>query len=79
MEIAFLYAHQEMELQEAAELSENICADFFAKLPEVQQKLLKDVQAGFDGDPAAKSKEEIISSYPGVFRYLCLSSGAYLI
>ena len=64
---AFLYAHQEMELQEAAELSENICADFFAKLPEVQQKLLKDVQAGFDGDPAAKSKEEIISSYPGVF------------
>ena len=27
--------------------------------------LLKDVQAGFDGDPAAKSKEEIIFSYPG--------------
>ena len=29
--------------------------------------LLKDVQAGFDGDPAAKSRQEIISSYPGVF------------
>ena len=28
---------------------------------------MKDVQAGFDGDPAAKSKEEIISSYPGLF------------
>ena len=27
--------------------------------------LLKDVQAGFDGDPAAKSKEELIFSYPG--------------
>ena len=26
-----------------------------------------DVQAGFDGDPAAKSKEEIIFSYPGLF------------
>ena len=25
------------------------------------------MQAGFDGDPAAKSKEEIIFSYPGVF------------
>ena len=31
------------------------------------QRLPKDVQAGFDGDPAAKSKEEIISSYPGLF------------
>ena len=29
--------------------------------------LLKDVQAGFDGDPAAKSKEEIIFCYPGFF------------
>ena len=31
----------------------------------MQEMLLKDVQAGFDGDPAAKSKEEIIFSYPG--------------
>ncbi len=38
---------------------------FFEQLPEVQEMLLKDVQAGFDGDPAAKSKEEIIFSYPG--------------
>ena len=29
--------------------------------------LLKDVQAAFDGDPAAQSKEEIIFSYPGFF------------
>ena len=29
--------------------------------------LLMDVQAGFDGDPAAKSKEDIIFSYPGLF------------
>ena len=47
--------------------AEAICDDFFEKLPEVQKKLLKDVQAGFDGDPAAKSKEEIIFSYPGLF------------
>ena len=29
--------------------------------------LLTDVQAAFDGDPAAQSKEEIIFSYPGFF------------
>lgn len=29
--------------------------------------LLKDVQAGFDGDPAAKSREDVVISYPGLF------------
>ena len=67
IEIALLYANQEMEQQEASEQADRICGGFFEKLPEVQERLLKDVQAGFDGDPAAKSKEEIISSYPGVF------------
>lgn len=67
IEIALLYANQEMEQQEASEQADRICGGFFEKLPEVQERLLKDVQAGFDGDPAAKCKEEIISSYPGVF------------
>lgn len=43
---------------------------FFAKLPKIQQMLLLDVQAGFDGDPAAKSREEIIFSYPGFLAIL---------
>lgn len=47
--------------------SERISEEFFKGLPDIQQMLLKDIQAGFDGDPAAKSKEEIIYSYPGVF------------
>ncbi len=67
VEIAFFYADQNMEKKEAEEKSENICSNFFRQLPEVQKRLLKDVQAGFDGDPAAKSREEIISSYPGLF------------
>lgn len=44
-----------------------ICSRFFQKLPTIQSLLLKDVQAGFDGDPAAMSKEEIIFTYPGFF------------
>ncbi len=47
--------------------SVRICDQFMEKLPLVQEMLLKDLQAGFDGDPAAKSKEEIIYSYPGLF------------
>lgn len=50
--------------------AENICNDFFEAVPEIQKKLLMDVEAGFDGDPAAKSREEIICSYPGFFAIL---------
>ena len=69
IEIALLYANPELEQDGAQEEADRICAGFFEQLPDVQQRLLKDVQAGFDGDPAAKSKEEIISSYP-----VCLQS-----
>ena len=65
IEIALLYHGEEPE--EAATHADRTTCGFFEQLPEVQEMLLKDVQAGFDGDPAAKSKEEIISSYPGVF------------
>ena len=37
---------------------------FLGKLPEVREVLTTDVDAAFDGDPAAKSKEEVIVSYP---------------
>ena len=47
------------------EKAKEICDRYFAKLPDVQRTLLKDVEAGYNGDPAAKSMEEIICSYPG--------------
>ena len=53
--------------EEVAKRVDEICAHFFGKLPEIQRVLLTDVQAAFDGDPAAQSKEEIIFSYPGFF------------
>lgn len=45
----------------------DICTAFFDELPNVQRKLLTDVQAIFDGDPAAQSKEDVIFSYPGLY------------
>lgn len=53
--------------KEIEDKSEEITVRFIEKLPYIQNMLLMDVQAGFDGDPAAKSKEEIIFSYPGLF------------
>lgn len=52
---------------ELNERVEEIVDAFLKKLPSIQRVLLTDVQAAFDGDPAAQSKEEIIFSYPGFF------------
>ena len=65
IEIAILYQGEEKE--KAQLRAEEITGRFVKRLPEIQKMLLKDVQAGFDGDPAAKSKEEIIFSYPGCY------------
>lgn len=65
IEIALLYHGEDPEEAEAH--ADRTACGFFEQLPEVQRLLLTDVQAGFDGDPAAKSKEEIIFSYPGLF------------
>lgn len=40
---------------------------FFEVLPDVYYKLQKDVEAMYEGDPAAHSKEEIIRAYPGFY------------
>ena len=40
--------------------------EFLQKLPEIRGKTLLDVRAAMDGDPAARSREEVILSYPGL-------------
>ena len=49
------------------EQTADICTKFFDALPEIQRTLLTDVQALYDGDPAAGSKEEVIFTYPGLY------------
>jgi serine O-acetyltransferase len=39
---------------------------FLSRLPELQQTLASDVAAAFNGDPAAKTPEEIVLCYPGI-------------
>ncbi|MEJ7739029.1 MAG: serine O-acetyltransferase EpsC [Chitinophagaceae bacterium] len=42
-------------------------SQFFADLPDLYQVLNTDIHAIFTGDPAAKSKFEVIRAYPGFF------------
>jgi len=43
-----------------------IVTTLFERLPEVADRVAEDVQAAFDGDPAAQGFDELILSYPGV-------------
>ena len=47
-------------------LAEHTSLALLEELPEIKRKINLDVEAVFKGDPAAKSKEEIILSYPGL-------------
>ena len=68
IEISLYYRdYEKYTEEEISERAEEVCEEFFKWLPYVQQMLLKDVQAGFDGDPAAKSREDVVISYPGLF------------
>ena len=70
------HIHEKLTAQIALTMSEceendarayDIASDFVARLPAIQQMLLKDLAANFDGDPAAYSMEEVLLSYPGMF------------
>jgi len=49
------------------ERGQELAIDFLHELPVLRIMLGKDVRAAFEGDPAAKSYDEIIFSYPGLF------------
>lgn len=59
-------AAEENELT-ISEEAETITVSFFEKIPKIRDYLESDLQAAYEGDPAAYYKDEIILSYPGMF------------
>lgn len=54
--------------EEDAQLrAEEIVKAFLKRIPALREVLATDVQAAYDGDPAAFNTDEVIFSYPGVF------------
>jgi len=54
---------QEVVEQKAAGIS----LQFISRLPTVKEYLESDIEAAYEGDPAAFSKSEVIISYPGIY------------
>jgi serine O-acetyltransferase len=52
---------------ELLDCKKELGTEFLKKLPDIRASLATDVEATFEGDPAAKDKQEIIISYPGIY------------
>ena len=68
------HAHSQEIGQECAEgieidfekLGQEKAIQFLESIPDIRKMLASDVQAAYDGDPAASGLDEIIFSYPGL-------------
>ena len=52
---------------ECVDQGNTIAYDFLESIPGIRKVLATDVRAVYEGDPASKSYDEIIFSYPGIF------------
>ncbi len=55
------------EEQQPEEKAGQICLEFLSRIPQIRAVVQTDLQAAYDGDPAATGMAEVIFSYPGLF------------
>ena len=60
-------AKEENDVEKLTEQAEKDTVTFLKKIPDVRAMLETDLEAAFQGDPAAKYRDEIILSYPCMF------------
>jgi serine O-acetyltransferase len=53
-------------MSDCAPRARDLTQVFLQRLPEIRGLLVRDVQAAFDGDPAASNLDEVILAYPGL-------------
>ena len=66
-QIALVYQTLGEEPKSAQSHAQQVCLDFFERIPSVRAMLQTDLEASYEGDPAATDMAEIIFCYPGLF------------
>lgn len=61
---AALLLHDMLSIVVPEEEPQGVVRAFFESLPDIAETLETDIQAAYDGDPAARSKDEIMLAYP---------------
>ena len=66
-QVALVYQSSGESEADAEKHAQEVCLEFFQKIPQVRAMVQTDLQASYDGDPAATGFAEIIFAYPGLF------------
>jgi serine O-acetyltransferase len=56
----------DLQKKDIPKTAHSLTLEFLGSLPRLREVLQTDMEAAYDGDPAAKSKEEVLVSYPFV-------------
>lgn len=67
VELALAYDHVIDDALMLEQEAKRVVIEFTEQIADIQAMIMKDVEAEFDGDPAAKNMEDIIFSYPGIY------------
>ncbi len=73
LHLTHLHKRLERELIKSLEMrpiagrdAEQVALDFLRRLPDIRDVIQTDVEAAYQGDPAAANKEEVVLAYPGI-------------
>lgn len=66
-QIALVFQEAGEQEQAAQDHAQQVALTFLRQIPEVREFVQTDLQAAYDGDPAATGMAEIIFAYPGLF------------
>ena len=68
--LKYVPEYTDFSAEETSAKAEELTFAFLEKIPKIREYIETDVQAFFDGDPAAYNTDEIIFSYPGIYAIL---------
>lgn len=57
---------------------QELCRAFYEELPSIKTELRQDVEAMYQGDPAARSRAEVVRAYPGFYAMASYRIAHYL-
>ena len=66
-QVSLVFQRQGEKLDQAEQHAQQVCFAFLNGIPDIRAMVQTDLQAAYDGDPAATGMDEVIFSYPGLY------------
>lgn len=66
-QVSLVFQRQGEKPNQAEQHAQQACLTFLNGIPDIRAMVQTDLQAAYDGDPAATGMDEVIFSYPGLY------------